>query len=399
MANDPSLRFFDRRPSVKLTTQENARSSGALMFWSAIRPRSRVLITAAVFCLFGAVALMALQMRSGRVSGWDIVRWVFLSGGFAVVYFLILISRKMWAFVPVVLLQMVLEWGTTKHSHAGATLEGAALQRQLMVLAFGAIFGIVAAYSLMIHFFRVEGRRYFQIRAEMALAAEIHGALVPSCSAKMGGFEIYGASVPSGEVGGDLVDVVPMPKGWIGYVADVSGHGVQSGVLMAMFKTALRSQVANGMSLRQMLCAVNRTLFPLKLGNMFVTTAVLQGGDGGKVAYASAGHPAILQYHRKTRAVTEHGALDPPLGITEGQEFSEGVIACENGDVLLVLTDGLTEVFDARGNEIGVEAVKKEFASNVALELEELFRRLRSVVNGFGSQTDDQTVLLARYID
>lgn len=368
-----------------------------MTFWSAIRPRSRVLITTAVFCLFSAVALMALQMQSGRVSAWQLVIWVSLSGGFAVVYFFLLTARKFWSFVPVALLQMVLEWLTVRRSHSGEPLAGPALQRQLMMLAFGAIFGIVAAYSLMTHFFRLEGRRYFQIRAEMALAAEIHGALVPARSARIGGFEIYGASAPSGEVGGDLVDVIPLEQGWIGYVADVSGHGVQSGVLMAMFKTALRSQMANGLSLGRMLGAVNGTLFPLKLENMFVTTAVLQVAEGGNVAYASAGHPAILQYHRNTGGVTEHGALDPPLGIAESQGFSEGMIACETGDVLLVLTDGLTEVFDARGNEIGMEAMKQEFAGNVVLPLEELFGRLRSVANAFGRQTDDQTVLLARY--
>ena len=157
-----------------------------------------------------------------------------------------MIAQKFWYFTFLIAAQVVVEWAVVKHSHASETLAGSALQRQLTILGFCTIAGIVAAYSPMIHFFTVEGKRYFEIRTEMALAAEIHGALVPACAASVGGFEIYGASVPSGDVGGDLVDVVELPQGWLGYVADVSGHGVQSGVLMAMFKTALRAQIADG---------------------------------------------------------------------------------------------------------------------------------------------------------
>ena len=95
--------------------------------------------------------------------------------------------------------------------------------------------------------------------------------------------------------------------------------------------------------------------------------------------------------------MSEHGALDPPLGIMEAQDFLEAEAQCDPGDVLLVLTDGLTEVFDARGNEFGLEALKESFVGNVDLPLEELFRRLRAVATAFGPQSDDQTLLLARY--
>jgi serine phosphatase RsbU (regulator of sigma subunit) len=62
----------------------------------------------------------------------------------------------------------------------------------------------------------------------MELAAEIHHILVPAIDTKIGEFEFYGRSVPSGEAGGDLIDVFQNDHGWIAYVADVSGHGVAS---------------------------------------------------------------------------------------------------------------------------------------------------------------------------
>jgi serine phosphatase RsbU (regulator of sigma subunit) len=48
-------------------------------------------------------------------------------------------------------------------------------------------------------------------------------------------------ALPSGEVGGDLVDVFQTDRGWIAYIADVSGHGVAPGVVMGMVKSAARS--------------------------------------------------------------------------------------------------------------------------------------------------------------
>lgn len=361
-----------------------------------MRWRSRVLVLAAVFCLFGAVGLMGMQMSTSRFSAGEILVRVLLAGGFAIAYFSILISRRFKLFAPVGIAQAVVMWLVVRRSGTSWTLSGIALQ-QLILLASCAIVGIIVAYSLMIHLFAAEGQRYFKMRTEMALAAEIHSSLVPECAATLGGFEIYGASVPSGEVGGDLVDLVEQQGGWIAYVADVSGHGVQSGVLMAMFKTALRTQMATDTPLGQMLHEVHRTLFPLKLSSMFVTVGILRGGERGRVEFASAGHPAILHYHKASGTVSEHAALDPPLGIVEAQEFSDATIQCAPGDILLVLTDGLTEVFSATGNELGIEKLKATLLACADSSLDELSRQLRKTAAEFGPQTDDQTILAARY--
>jgi serine phosphatase RsbU (regulator of sigma subunit) len=369
-----------------------------LAFWTMLRGRSRVLFLCAVFFLFSSVGLIALQINTDRLSVGKVLLRVLLSGGFAVGYAGLAIARRFRYLMVLVVVQIAIETLVGRLSPSAESIAGQpeALHRQSMVLGISAMAGIIAAYSLAMHFFNVEGKRYYEARTEIALAAEIHSSLVPACEKTAGGFEIYGASVPSGEVGGDLVDIVTTPQGWIGYVADVSGHGVQSGVLMAMFKTALRAQISSGNSLAKMLEDVNRTLFPLKLQTMFVTAAILRGEGGGIVSFASAGHPPILHCHKKNSTVSEQGALDPPLGIAEGQKFSEGRIQCEPGDVLLVLTDGLTEVFDARGNEMGPEQVRAAFVENIELPPAELFGKLRAVASRFGRQTDDQTLLLAR---
>jgi phosphoserine phosphatase RsbU/P len=86
------------------------------------------------------------------------------------------------------------------------------------------------------------------------------------------------------------------------------------------------------------------------------------------------------------------------LGTFAQQNFSESTIDCEGGDILLIITDGLTEVFNKSGAELGLEPLKSAFVKNAGLPLEKLFVELRSVATGFGAQSDDQTMLLARYL-
>ena len=148
------------------------------------------------------------------------------------------------------------------------------------------------------------------------LAREIHRSLVPTVERKLDGFEIFGASIPSGEVGGDLVDIAESSSGWLAYLADISGHGVAAGVLMAMFKTSIRSSLIYGGSPGELLERVHRTLYPLKMPNMFLTAAVLQFRPGSRsVSYSLAGHPALLRYCHQQRAIVEYASQNLPLGI------------------------------------------------------------------------------------
>ena len=91
---------------------------------------------------------------------------------------------------------------------------------------------VAGGYAAFLSFFIREGRRYFKVHAEMQLAHEIHQVLVPPIALRLPEYEIVGFSQPSGEVGGDLVDVVESGAGWVAYLADVSGHGVAPGVVL-----------------------------------------------------------------------------------------------------------------------------------------------------------------------
>jgi serine phosphatase RsbU (regulator of sigma subunit) len=71
-------------------------------------------------------------------------------------------------------------------------------------------------------------------------------------------------------------------------------------------------------------------------------------------------------------------------------------VVCQSGDILMLLTDGLTEVFDKHGKEMGLEAVKDILGKLAKQPLPDLSASIRQAALNFGKQADDQTMLLVR---
>ncbi|HEU5235449.1 MAG TPA: PP2C family protein-serine/threonine phosphatase [Terriglobales bacterium] len=350
---------------------------------------------AGVFSLFATMGFVQLLMIPVRQTVLSTLAIVCIYGGFAVGYALLFILRR-FRWLPLWGLLHACAFFIMANTHHPRPQARADLQKQMTALGTCANFTIALGYILFIFFIRREGNRYFRIQAEMELAREIHRSLVPSFERRIDGFEVFGASVASGEVGGDLVDIVEHPAGWMSYIADISGHGVSSGVLMAMFKTSVRSRLSDGGSPGELLAEVHRTLFPLKMPNMFVTAGVLQFCASNGVNFSLAGHPPLLRYSQVQRSIVEYDSQNMPLGILPEQSFTAARLKCDPGDVLLLLTDGFSEVFNGHGAELGIDPLKQEFQKAADRPLPEIFDRLRKLSLSFGRQDDDQTLLLVR---
>jgi len=338
-----------------------------------------------------------MMSRVTRITGAQAVAFVLLCGGVAVLYAVAALRRKYLLMLPIAVVQMAgIQWVDRMISHGTRLVDPAsALSSQLQTLSVIGTLALAAGYSCFFAFFSWEGIRYFGAHTEIALARELHQALVPEIGRQVGSFEIYGASVPSGEVGGDLVDLVENSENWTAYVADVSGHGVSPGVLMAMFKATVHSLLLNGCDGVRLLEGIHQALYPLKTNNMFVTAGFLQY-RADRFRLSLAGHPALLHFQRSIGNTCEYPAQDLPLGILPEQSFTTREIDCEPGDILLLLTDGITEVADRQGNELGVEPIKSGLRQWADLPLSQVFQNIRGLATSAGKQEDDQTMLLVR---
>ncbi len=357
----------------------------------------KICFYAAVFSVFVSLSVLDLLMRTTYLSPLEISLNILIQGGFGVAFLAALITRR-FRLVPLLGISAVLFMIVVATYPTGSQLiaAGSPIDRQLKVLGNLGIVSVMLGYALFSAFIARQGARYFRDHNEIAMAAEIHRALVPPIHTTIRSFEIYGLSVPSGEVGGDLVDVAADGGSWTGYVADVSGHGVSAGLLMAMLKTAVRTKIKDA-STTELLAEVHRALYPLKSPNMFATVGALQW-TGRIFNLTLAGHPPLLHYVQSCGEVREYPALDPPLGVLADQTFQSTEVVCQAGDIFVLLTDGLTEVFDKSGREMGITPLKEVLVRSASQELPKLFSSMRATALDFGKQDDDQTMLIVRCI-
>jgi hypothetical protein len=373
-------------------------------FWKAIPLKARLLFLLGVFFIFSTIGFAGDITEIGRQPIVRLVLSVLIVGIFPMCYALsgFILRRDFWKvsaplFVVHFLLINVISQKFPAAPEATQMSAGelAQLHSRLSVDALAITLLVVLGYICFIYASVTAGRRYFHAHAEMQLATEIHRVLVPAIETKLGGYEFCGRSSPSGEVGGDLIDLAGSEEHWVAYVADVAGHGVAPGVVMGMAKSAARMLLSSGDDTGHLLTRLNEVLYPLKKPDMFVTFCFLaKNGEGLRVGLA--GHPAILHFSARTNAVTQLECPNMPLGILPTGEFAVSEVRAEAGDVFALYTDGFLEPANAAGEEFGITRLQAEFQKHGKESLEVICRSLQESVAKHGAQFDDQSLFLIR---
>jgi hypothetical protein len=365
--------------------------------WKTVPLTSIILFFAGVFCLFGALLLVAESANFESQSTADVVKIVVLGGTFAIFWAFFGTSEKYWVFPILLILQFLLSYLVSRYGPASHSLEAdlPALKNRLVLDAWIEVLLMVASYVLFLIFFIREGNRFFRTQNEVRLAGEIHRALVPQKHETIGKFEMFGSSVPSTEVGGDLFDIVQSNGRWHAYIADVSGHGVPAGILMSMIKSAASMQLTKLQQPEELLRDLNDVLQPVTSPANYLTFAYVSGVNG-ELSFALAGHLPILHYQKQTKAIVELSDSNVPIGMFKNQTFAISKVNLLPGDLLALITDGFTEVFDSKQKELGMENFKAALLPCADQPLPGIYQELRSRTLRFGNQTDDQTMLLIR---
>lgn len=172
------------------------------------------------------------------------------------------------------------------------------------------------------------------------------------------GFDVAAAAYPAYETSGDYFDFIPLPHRRLAIaVGDVEGHGFGSALVMALTRAYVRSFAAMGLEVDQILTQVNRMLVN-DLGDGCFVTLMLACLDVGNrsLVYAGAGH--LPGYVLNASGQLEHTleSSGPPLGLFPEIRFSRSPsIALHPGQLLVLLTDGITESAPSDGTEWGAD--------------------------------------------
>jgi hypothetical protein len=391
--------------TAKLNYGERVRET--LKFWKtraeifrSMPLRSFLVCLAGIGCLFGATGILADSIRVAQ-QGRSAFLFSLLSGmGMSILWATAFLRWMPKTMLLVIILQFpVLNMTLTPYAyrHWSRTLAAPELRSAFVLHQIVALWMVIAGYVCFIWFFRLEGRRFFAAHTEIKLASDIQRTLVPTIELQTSGFEFYGRSIPSGTVGGDLLDVITKGNCFLAYVTDVAGHGVPAGVLMSMVKSAVRMHVdSKGIGDEGLLEALNNTLQPLTSATMYATFAYVASNGDGQIAYALAGHSPMLHFRKAESRIVRCQVENFPLALFPRVEYTRQMLTCEPGDILALITDGLTEVFDRSGNQLGIEHIERTLSECHSHPLPEIAEVMMRNCERFGAISDDRTLLLVR---
>lgn len=240
-----------------------------------------------------------------------------------------------------------------------------------------------------------------KIRGDLEHARTIQQGLLPQDLENTSAFSLGARYLSADAVGGDYYDVFSIAPGVFGLVvADVSGHGVASALIMSMAKILLKTFAANEQSPQKTLERINQTfLSEVKTDNFVTIFYAVLDTTNHQIRYTSAGHCPILLFDRAAKTSSRIKADGLFMGVFPDMMLSECQLSYDPGNVRLVLyTDGLIEAKNSSDEMYGVEKLTECCFKTLDVPPEQAVDLILSDQKTFSGDTsvpdDDITILV-----
>jgi serine phosphatase RsbU (regulator of sigma subunit) len=236
-----------------------------------------------------------------------------------------------------------------------------------------------------------------RLESEIAMARTIQHKLLPAPEASLTGLSILAHLDPVAEIGGDYYDYIAMPDGHTALLlGDVSGHGLPTGLLVAMAKAAVATLIESGHRGSELLARLNEVIHRSTDPRHFMTLCLL--------AYDSATRRGTLTNagqlapYRVSGDRVEPLALPAlPLGLFPDRTFPSRDYAFSAGDLLVFYSDGFIEATNAADDPFGYErfeaALRRHGAEGAAAVRDAILAAL-AAHTGARPQDDDRTLMI-----
>ena len=245
--------------------------------------------------------------------------------------------------------------------------------------------------------------RQKEIEEDLALAARVQQSLAPK-PLVWGGLRVEACFDPVRTIGGDFGLVSPLEEEHLNLlVCDVSGHGISSALVANRIYTETIAQLGSGAPLPEMLRSLNRFVMQHIGSSVFFFTlaAARIDRDARRMVFAGAGHPPamIARAGREPRLLESRSMI---LGVLPDAVDPEGTldVNLDPGDRVVLYTDGITDVFDARGEMLGVPGVQKFVCETSLLPFAEMKQGILDRVAAWreGPASDDVSLVLVEVL-
>jgi len=229
-----------------------------------------------------------------------------------------------------------------------------------------------------------------KLEEEMDMAREIQARLLPASLPTLAGVDIHAVNISSKQVSGDYYDMIDRDDGSLALViADVSGKGMPASLLASNLQAALRAQCDTDRSPSAILSRINKQMHSTTDPQHFATLFLcFYNPQDRRLVYSSGGHnaPVILRADGRIELLEEGGL---PLGAFDFGDYAEGTTVLEEGDLLFLYTDGLTETKDPdQTDEYGEERLNNFLQQNQGLAVKSLIEKVNEELNAFSGRQD-----------
>jgi sigma-B regulation protein RsbU (phosphoserine phosphatase) len=267
-----------------------------------------------------------------------------------------------------------------------------------VVVNFG-IFGQV----LLVIVLMLELKDKLIARDELEAGRAVQLALMPQQSPVVPGWDVWTYTAPANDVGGDLVDYLPLGDGRHAIaLGDVAGKALPAALLAVKLQATLRALIPQFESLSDLGAGVNRILVRDGLSNRFATLVYLVFGEHtGDLRLLNAGHLPPLIARANTLEELPRGSI--ALGIMADAPFQESRATLADGDVLIAYSDGVTEAINTAGEFFGEERLRGAIQAGAGQPASEIgariLRSLESFVGDAPTHDDVSVVVLRKTTD
>jgi phosphoserine phosphatase RsbU/P len=245
-------------------------------------------------------------------------------------------------------------------------------------------------------------KREAELRAaqELEIAKQVQARLFPQTLPPLRTLDYAGICIQAREVGGDYYDFLNLGRDQVALViGDISGKGIAAALLMANLQANLRSQSPIALDQPQhLLRSVNQLFYENTTDSAYATLFFAEYDDRmQRLRYANCGHLSGLLL-RNDNSIERLDSTGTVLGLFEEWDCSIGESQMSPRDILALYTDGITESFNATGEEFGEERLVETLRRNRELSSSDLLAAIVNEVKKFSplEQHDDITLIVAR---
>lgn len=228
-----------------------------------------------------------------------------------------------------------------------------------------------------------------RLESELVVASKVQQALLPKKPPEFPGVQINFLNMPSRIVGGDFYDVFRLGEEKLGIaIGDVSGKGAPASILMAMLYAGFRSLLKEIYPVVEVVARLNNLLTETTAHGYFATFFFgIYNKTTNNFVYTNAGHdpPILIRNNGVVKRLKTGGVV---LGFVRDLEYRQETIRMQNGDYLILFTDGVTEVKNGEGDEFGDKRLIDFFQSNYGEPPHKLRTLLFNDLNQFSRDKD-----------